>query len=51
MEPVRILLLGIDKLYYVGQNNDLGIRARLRNWAGGVVCNDEPGQVICVSDG
>jgi hypothetical protein len=22
----------VYKLYYVGQNDDLGIRARLRNW-------------------
>jgi hypothetical protein len=25
----------VYKLYYVSQNNDLGIRVRLRNWNGG----------------
>jgi hypothetical protein len=27
----------VYKLYYVGQNDDLGIRARLRNWDGGSI--------------
>jgi hypothetical protein len=25
----------VYKLYYIDQNNDLGIRVRLRNWDGG----------------
>jgi hypothetical protein len=25
----------VYKLYYVGQNDDLGMRVRLRNWDGG----------------
>jgi hypothetical protein len=27
----------VYKLYYVGQNNDLGMRVRLRNWNGGSI--------------
>jgi hypothetical protein len=27
----------VYKLYYVGQNDDLGMRVRLRNWDGGSI--------------
>jgi hypothetical protein len=27
----------VYKLYYIDQNDDLGIRARLRNWDGGSI--------------
>jgi hypothetical protein len=29
----------VYKLYYIGQNDDLDIRARLKNWNGGSIVN------------
>jgi hypothetical protein len=30
------------KLYYIGQNNNLGIRVSLKNWDRGSTCNPQP---------